>query len=70
MDIMRTVEFKLVDVPANEGGGTKLTVKIDGREVSARAYSQEELTDAKRAATEAIVNSRFDNVPGNARPNV
>jgi hypothetical protein len=60
---MNTLEIKWVDRAAIDGGGTKLTVKVDGAPKHDEGYPPERLEEARKVAAEFVAKATFANVP-------
>jgi hypothetical protein len=64
-----SLEIKWVDRFPIDGGGTRLTVKIDGAEKHDGFYSHDRLEEARKVAEDYLAKAKFRNEPGQ-RPNV
>jgi hypothetical protein len=65
-----TLEIKWIDRQPNEGGGTRLTVKVNGSEVVEKVFSRERFDEAKRLASDYLQKAEFDNSPSASAINV
>jgi len=61
---MNDIQIKWVDRVADEGGGTELTICVNGRIVHAERYAPTRLEHARTVAKEHLDNAQFGNVTG------
>ena len=64
------LEIKWIDRVAGEGGGTRLTVKVDGVTKHDEGYAPDRLDEARKVATGYLAKATFKNESPGQRPNV
>jgi hypothetical protein len=68
--VLQTLEIKLTDRAASDGGGTSLVVKQGGKEVLNKVYAPGKQADAKADAKAWVDKTKFDDAKGTPPPNV
>lgn len=70
--MQRTLRIELVDLLGNQGGGTKLTIKVIGETletvVDGKWFPRERLDEAREVAIGYLREARFENVKDERPP--
>jgi hypothetical protein len=71
MNMPHSLEIRWIDRVAAEGGGTRLTVKVDGRSIiNEQVFLAGDLEQTRKLAIGYLEKAKFENLPSGPAINV